>query len=319
MFEYPIHRDYVGHWGIWEGTREFFQNAMDSGKYNHTYEDGTLSIMNPGILSRDKLLLGKTDKGSSDRGQYGEGFKLAMLVFARMGRKIRVFTGSELWEPKIIDSETYQDEVLAINVIRCNMDQVMVELEITKTEYQEIMNKITTSDYGIIGKGGKIYVGGLYVCQFKKLKYSYNFTPSDVGLTRDRSLPSLFDIQWVAGKYLEGEDIIDIAMSDHVDVSDYNPKVKKIATAWTSRYGDTMPIGLNEQDSIKSEKFKIVPDWLAKAVRSVVSFVYNYVKSPRERMIDWVAKNRMHLSSDAIKELEAILVELGIKEEKEDG
>jgi len=326
MFEYPIHKNYVKHWGIWEGAREFFQNAMDSGKYHHSYQDGTLSIMNPGTLSRDKLLLGKTDKNvnkrGDKRGQYGEGFKFAMLVFARMGRAVRIYTGSELWEPKIIDSTIYEDEVLAIDVIRCNMDQVMVELEIRYNEYKEIMNKIiegirdSSTPYGIIGKGGKIYVGGLYVCRFPKLKYSYNFTPKDVGLTRDRSLPSLFDIQWVAGQYLDGEQIIDIAQSDKVDVSDYNGarNDKKIAKAWTTRYGNTMPIGINEQDKIKSKKFRIVPDWLAKAVRSMVDFVYDYMKSPKERLNDWIAKNKSYLRSEEVKELENILVALGIRE-----
>jgi len=311
--EYPIHESYVEHWGIWEAVREFLQNAIDSGSYSYEYKNEieTLIIRNKGTLDRDRLLLGKTEKGERDIGQYGEGLKLAMLVAKRLGRKCFVFTGEECWCPGIDYSDTFKDRIFYIGTYGNKTPGVEVHIGIAPDEFLMVMDRwLENADYGVVGKTGKIYVNGLYVCQFKNLKYSYNFKPKELRLNRDRDIPSLFDIRYEAGKYLEGDQALDIVLEGRDDISEYSSGQKKMAKAWVSRYGYTTPIGINEQENIKAPKFKIVPDWLAKAIRGVIDFVTQFTKSPVERLEEWYDDNKYQLDSTARNELEAIIKEI---------
>jgi len=313
--EYPISVDYVNHWGTWEATREVLQNALDAGvdinsiKYNEV--NNILTICNKGSLNRSNLLLGITTKVEGNRGKYGEGLKLAMLVFARNKRFMNIFTGSEKWVPSIQFSHTYNADVLVTEINKSVTEYVIVKMQITNEEYTKFKENYVDSPYGKIDKPeGSIYVGGLFVCKMENIKYAYNFPPDLVTLNRDRDIPSMFDVQWAAQKYLSGEEIIDCAISNKSDVSaGYGCDIHKVARSWTRSYPNVVPVGMTEQNSVivdKSHSIKIVPDWLAKAVRSVTNFVINFNKSPAERLRNWIDSNSIMLSPSAKGEIEEI-------------
>jgi len=309
--EYPISKDYVKDWGIWEATREILQNAMDSGSWSHIFEDGMIVILNDGTVDRNDLILGHTSKNDSDRGKYGEGLKLAMLVLARLDRNFILHTGTERWIASIVNSEQFNAEVLSVRITPLDTTQVEIFFSLTQEEYDDIFNnKICNDPYGIIGEGGKIFVGGLYIANLENLKYSYNLPPEYVTLNRDRNIPRLFDIQYHAGEYMSGEDILDIIESGHDDISSLNANARKMAEAWDIKYGNTVPIGISEQDTIKAEHSRIVPDWLAKAIRSVKNFLFDTTKSPVERLEKWYGHNKWQLNSEAKVELESILKDI---------
>ena len=318
--QYPMCKDYITHWGIWEAVRELLQNAIDMGDYQYNYDGKYLVIENEGILDRNMLLMGKSVKGEDSIGKFGEGLKLAMLVLCRLNKEIVIQTGKEKWEPILEYSRDFDEEVLIINITESISDKVTISLLLEEYEWTEIRTKWIDSPIGKVNtnENGQIYVGGLFVCKMDNLKYSYNFSPRDVELNRDRDIPSIFDIQRAASKILQSKEQLHLAMETKADVSEYNIDHKGVAEAWVEEFGeDTVPIGIGEQDNIKTNKFKIVPDWLAKSIRAVKNFIMEHTKSPIERLDNWFNDNKYFIINDIKRnELETIIKDLKQKQEK---
>ena len=305
---YPITKNYVPNWGIWEVVREVLQNALDVGPLE--YEQGTdmLMVMNAGSIGHGALLFGESCKGNKgSRGQFGEGLKLAMLAAARLGRRMIVDTGTERWVPSFNYSEEFGAEVLHIDIEPWAADSVMVAIETTGEEWY---HNYTAEPYGFLlnEEAGRVYVGGLFVCQLDNLKYAYNFCPDEIVLNRDRDIPSVFDVQYAATKYLSPGRLLDCAIAGTYDVNRYAASAEHLAQEWKERYPDEVPVGLTEQ-GIECEKKRFVPDWVAVAIRSVCSFIFkDTAKTPIERLRAW-AKN-VELSTDERADLEEIINEL---------
>jgi hypothetical protein len=110
-FQYPITVDYVRDWTIREAIRELVANGIDGESQNgaaftakHDPKREILSLINRGVTVDAKALyFGGTSKHGYVRyiGQYGEGLKIAMLVFARLGYKLLIRNGSEVWQPRL--------------------------------------------------------------------------------------------------------------------------------------------------------------------------------------------------------------------------
>ena len=159
-------------------------------------------------------------------------------------------------------------------------------------------------------------MSGLYISQFKDLEYSYNFKPSQLELNRDRDIPSMFSVQLAASEVLSAEEILDAAEAGKSDVSQYavmSDKQRTIANHWVSKYGeDCVPIGVDEQDTIKAENSRVVPGWIARAIRSIKNFIFNTDTTPIERLKEWRLRNMKYLSDAASDELRGIIEELCI-------
>lgn len=207
--------NYVNTWTIQDALREIFQNAIDSaldgGQWLWEYKNETLKVISKDAsLSKKFLLLGMSEKKEGSLGRHGEGLKLSCLVLCRLGYKPYILTGTESWEPKLIKSRTYKTQQLVFDV---HSDQpqvddiVFVVPGITSEVFSELQDKnlhvrrpslgwhtsrghILPEDYA-----GKIYVGGLYVCEIA-LKHGYNFEPFALKLDRDRRMVSDFDVNW---------------------------------------------------------------------------------------------------------------------------
>lgn len=88
---------YVPEWGTWEVGREQICNAIDADK-NHDMKllsSDELVLRTQSVPSIAELcIIGASTKRNSDEtiGQFGEGFKLACLVTARMGGETEVMT-----------------------------------------------------------------------------------------------------------------------------------------------------------------------------------------------------------------------------------
>jgi len=204
--------EYVGTWSLQDALRELFQNSIDHGNWSWLYKNETLTITSKSTaLDKKYLLLGMSDKKEGSIGQYGEGFKLAMLVLCRLGYKPYILTGDEKWEPKLIKSRTYGTQQLVFDVYKDQPqvnDIVFVVPCISLLEFSELQNRnlhvrkpsmgwyidkgrILSEDYA-----GKIFVGGLYVCEIP-LRHGYDFDPEVLKLDRDRRMVSSFDVHWL--------------------------------------------------------------------------------------------------------------------------
>lgn len=221
--------NYVKSWTDKDAIREFLQNAIDqeSQDLNNTkdiyIEGDTLIIANKtSLLTKSSLLLGGGTKveGDNNIGQFGEGYKVGLLVLLRDGFKIEIknYGASELWLPKIVNSKVYESEVLAVDTKEYEFEGYnpnSLEIHITKEDYnfKEILSDIwlefetsldevdlipTPSCDILLGAEykHKIFVKGLYIGELPELKYGYNFAPNLIKIGRDRNLVNSFDVFW---------------------------------------------------------------------------------------------------------------------------
>jgi hypothetical protein len=218
-FQYPITVDYVRDWTIREAIRELVANGIDGEAQNgaaftakHDPKREILSLTNRGVTVDAKALyFGGTSKQGSVRyiGQYGEGLKIAMLVFARLGYKLLIRNGSEVWQPSI-EPDKLGQEVLTVNIRKGSADNKDFKVEIhgvnseawaaiqdmflalrapTKVETASRGSVIFDADYV-----GKIFVKGVYCTARPNYSTGYNFVELDIG--RDRRIPSTWDMDY---------------------------------------------------------------------------------------------------------------------------
>lgn len=228
-FELTLTKSYASQWGLQEALRELIQNAIDQEKQisgntmsiNYSKEHSKLSICNKNsILSRKSLLLGFTSKDNDEStiGQFGEGYKIALLVLNRLNKNVTIYNygAKEVWTSKFVKSKRYEgEEILTITVNteaiwnKVPNNNLTIEIEdISEDDYSELIsrtlflqeeiNTLDVKDYGSILLDEKfkhkIYVNGLYISKNIDLDYGYNILPKHLELGRDRDLVNNFNL-----------------------------------------------------------------------------------------------------------------------------
>jgi len=126
--EYGITKAYAftRNWSVWEAFREFAQNALDemqevTGRvpdfYPCRHERGRSVVFDTGRgLGVGNLLIGVSEKKPWQRGKFGEGLKIAMLVLVANGYKVIIKSRDKVIEPIIapIDIEGVRHEVFCV-------------------------------------------------------------------------------------------------------------------------------------------------------------------------------------------------------------
>jgi hypothetical protein len=211
-YELALCRNYVQAWGVVEAVRELIQNGIDSpAPFEYSFNGSTLRIISRGVrLDASTLVLGRTSKADDDDqiGQFGEGYKLAMLVLAREGKTLSIYNGDKCWSPIFRMSPMFGTETL--HILEDEIDQTdALEFAIgdmTEEEQQAVIDsclfmqpdqtdKIKTSRGEILpSRPGKLYVGGLFICD-TEMKYGYNFDPRYIQLERDRKTVNNWDLK----------------------------------------------------------------------------------------------------------------------------
>lgn len=259
-----LSKNYVSHWTWREAVREILQNALDCKKYTIETEVNEFNSYNlvistyDGSISRQALLLGESGKHNNDTiGKYGEGLKLALLIFAREDIGVEVQSGRDLWVPKLEYSETFMTDSLNICItedVFPENDQVVIKITGLTSENIDEVDMMYLSDevrssaiasfdgcsmfykssvYPEWQRSGaeddedtdvfkpRAYCGGLYVCDLPDgFEYSYDFCPKQVELDRDRKTVNTWDVQYNISRLLMGAGRADIAirlMERHAD------------------------------------------------------------------------------------------------------
>ena len=222
-----ISPDYVKDWGVNDAIRELLQNAIDQESLDKDnaksidYDNNSLIIANRNsVLEKSTLLLGGgTKDGSSTIGQFGEGYKVALLVLLREGYTIQIrnYKAGELWIPKIVNSRVYNSQVLAIDTMEYQFETIptnSLEIIINGIDNaEEILQDIWldfNSSYESIRSHkadiildenykGNLYIRGLKVAHIDKLSYGYNFDVNVLKIGRDRNIVSGYDLQTELG------------------------------------------------------------------------------------------------------------------------
>jgi len=328
----PISPSYVAHWGFWEAMRELIQNAFDQRietgcSEEMTYIGTTVSIKtDKGQLSPSSLVLGNSTKSKTKGtiGQFGEGYKLALLVLTRLGHRVKVYQHMELWTVNIVRSHDFDCDVLEVKIhqqLGQAMDGVIIQVEDVTLDQWNLLNANVIPDpvsedtiLDASSEAGRIYVGGLYVTTNKDLKYGYSFLPSTLRLDRDRGMVASFDLVWQTSRMWEAKaddrmmKLIEDGAPDVEYIDHHAPKMESVPMAvshtytssyrvfdsYVKKYGpETVPCTTNEEVKAAmtaGSKWTLVP----KVLKSMLSKVYHWfipsVKSPVERLKDLLGK-----------------------------
>ena len=250
-YELSISENYVSNWGVVEAVREIFQNALDQetqfedNKMFYNMGADHISIGNKSSrLNIESLLLGESSKrdDASTIGKFGEGYKLALLVLTRLGKKVKIYNyqAREVWEAKLRPSKRYnnvktlvievQDKYIWQRVPNNDLTYVIdgltveerVAIALSNLHLQAPEEVIETERGRVLldkKQAGRVYVRGLFVGEFSDLKYGYDIKPQYLDLDRDRRSISHFDLTWTTSsmwKSIGGRRLIDLCMQGDV-------------------------------------------------------------------------------------------------------
>jgi hypothetical protein len=213
-FHLSISPDYCRDWGVWEVAREVISNALDSEAEGHAvtieHRGDVLLVSNKGVkLDPSIWLLGTTSKTSrgNQRGQFGEGLKIAMLAAVRMGLTVEIVNDDEAWTPTLEESDVFKGtRVLTVTTRQRSPTGAFVVAiaGVQQLVWEDIKQRFlalkppadviaTTHGSILVGEGhkGKIYVKGVFVQHNDTLSFGYDFTQGRVD--RDRKMMNVDD------------------------------------------------------------------------------------------------------------------------------
>lgn len=210
-----VRSDYVN-WTLWQAVRELLQNAKDAQEADGADMDvdyyprsERLEIVSRGVtIDRSRLILGSTSKRGDNRqrGEFGEGFKLAFATLCRLDRDVTMDVGKERWRPTIGQSDDFDgEEVIIINTRKLQKERNHIRVEIdpvSPDEWETICDRTsflgstpevieTAAGDILLEEPGKIFQKGLFVDSISDLKWGYDLP--DVKIDRDRSMVRAYD------------------------------------------------------------------------------------------------------------------------------
>lgn len=371
-YELSISSDYVPSWGIVEAVREFFQNAIDeetrdsSNKMMLSYDEEkeTLTIGNKhSELDIKTLLFGNTTKNTDAEmiGNHGEGYKIATVVLLRNGKNVVFYNycRREVWKPRLVKSRKYDGMLVPTFFVETSAvwekvpdHSLLITIEgITPEEYEEIkaanlhLQEYAKDQtmYGDVLKDerhrGKVFVGGLYICDEPRLEIGVDFKPCFVRLERDRSMVNSFDVQWYASRMVESANDAELTKKSLNSYSGYyinsylvpDDLKNEIAEEFINEYGaKAVPIS-NQEDMENMKKRGYKPVIVSKAKKEVIlqseyfadveeenSRIREQQRPLYDRFCEFAEKIESELSEDEVTELYGFLDEINEIEKEKD-
>ena len=207
-----ISPEYIKDWTISMAIRELLQNLLDTkrefgasgaARYNKKRGMAELRDDGPGLELRH-LALGISEKGADSVGQFGEGLKLALLLFAREGRFIEVRSKDYRLAPVIRPSEFgtetlfFQVEETGFDIqgttirFECSQDELNDGKSYFPTEFkvssEHKVNWVLKDKISL--PGGRIFINGSMVATLPDALFSYHLFGEDAKKisNRDRSI-----------------------------------------------------------------------------------------------------------------------------------
>lgn len=279
-----LHKNYVSDWDCNYAIREIVQNMIDNKSANIIYQEGGVLFLGneEGVLDKKSLLLGNSTKQGNDYiGQFGEGYKLALLVLLRNGCDVRIFTNDEIWIPSFEKHDTLEEEVLTISIQQNNKENKGILFQIQGLDnVSESLNSVMlnrkqcnilhSSEKGEVLElnnfetQGKIYVNDMYVTDVSDFEFSYNFKPNNLELGRDRNIVNDWDVIYLTS-----------------DILSTFPDSKRLATLLKEDKKD-----IKYMESFKRNINKEVIEDLALEYENVIPVAYNDDVTNYEKQYD---------------------------------
>ena len=226
-----ISPEYVKSWDVSMAIREILQNLIDTkrefgvkGSACYNAKKGIAEVKDEGPgLQLKHLALGVSEKGADCIGQFGEGLKLALLVFAREGRFIEVRSRNYRLTPVIQTSE-FQTETLFFEIVEdmtliggttirfeCSKEELDKAKFLFPTEFRVngSANSLTWVVPNLISlPGGKVYINGALATELDDMLFSYHISGKAAKSisNRDRTIVSRDDLLTIIRKTVSEDD-----------------------------------------------------------------------------------------------------------------
>lgn len=274
---YPISLSpsYCKDWDVQSALREICQNMLDSGGGDVDYDESTetLTITNYNAqIPSQYLLLGNGSKSDNDRGGFSEGGKIAWLILTRLGHEVSIENGNVLWTPYYDHSKLFGCDMLHVSEtpLDGNSDVRYTITNIDQDTYNEMCSRclflvddleiIEETCYGNILENkddqGKLYVGGLYVCN-TDMDYTYDIKPQYLKLNRDRQTPEHYDLKsivksiWVQAdkKELAADMLFNSSSDAYLFTHTYENEIPKaVYQKYTEEYGENIVVADDDDE-----------------------------------------------------------------------
>jgi hypothetical protein len=336
-FTLPISPAYVSHWGIWEAIRELYQNALDAQVEDSAnvasikYDEATHRLIissTKGKLTPASLVLGNTSKAGdvNQRGKFGEGYKLALLVLARKNIVVEITNGDESWSPVIEHDETFDSDVLKIHVDQLPSSHPGIEFivyGVLPEAWRRIEKNIYMGQYNVIldDEPGRVYVGGLFVANVKEFKCGYSFGPNTIKLDRDRGMVDGFDLSYETSRLhtrrggaqtlaLLDQEAPDVRyVSTHAQPT--STIVTDVSSHYFSRYGlHTVPVSTQEEIQ-EAQQAGLSWALVKEGVKSLLHMAHKWIipssDSPVARLRKFYTKYQYSMNADMKSDLMEII------------
>lgn len=269
-----ITREYVNHWTVCNGVREYVSNLLDSpAASEYDIGDDFVILTSKNItLPATIFTMGYSQNRKDDEavGQFGEGILVAMIPLLREGKGLHFINGNVIWKPAFEYNESLDIEVLVINeepnphptnnysVVIDNLtpDEIK-EIKDSCTYFRDDLGEVLDGHIGQVIKGiqGKLFVGGIFVCSIPKHVFSYNFKSKYLPLNRDRQSINDWDLGVQTQRLL---DEVETAQGIAKLIIDKSPDV------YYSKFGVDLPVAEAVfNDFVEAHGNKVVAsDWI---------------------------------------------------------
>ena len=331
-FELSISADYVPEWGITEAVREFFQNAIDeqrrdSGNSMFFDYDPKGQVIRIGNRHSDldikTLLFGESTKRGKEEmiGSHGEGYKIATVVLLRNGKQVSFqnYCRREIWKPSLVKSKRYGGVMVPTFFVETEAvwkkvpeNSLIIEIGgITPEEYEKIresnlylqenVKRRETSDGAILDEDkfkGKIFVGGLYICEEPRMEVGVDLKPNRVHLERDRTLVRTFDVQILVSNMIEELKDVELTKKslgtfagEYISSNKVDDGIKnEIAADFVREHGEKAVPVSNQKDAEYFRKMNYKPVIVSDAESKIIkdSEVYRDTRSENEEGVNTI-------------------------------
>jgi hypothetical protein len=209
--------NYCPRWTLQHAVREVVQNAQDckslggTAEYSHRGDTLTITSTGGGSLDERALVFGETSKADDSRaiGQFGDGLKVALVVFARLGVAARIDTGRQFWTLSVDDGVVHV--VTRNKSLATHRDRVVFEIPgVSGDDWREwrkgflFMTDGIPSGYvtpwGTVltdsSNRGCIYVQGILIERRDRLSCGYNFDRGVLTISRDREVVDSWTMEY---------------------------------------------------------------------------------------------------------------------------
>ncbi len=349
-------RDYVSDWTPANALREIVQNCLDSpSTFEYDLSGDSLIFTSKGTkLHQSTLLLGNSTKRDDINtvGGKGEGYKLACVILLREGHDVVIRNGDLIWTPQFEYSELFEAEVMVFVETSGSGNDLTFEIS---GATQDLIDEVKEdclylqTDLGRVWEGsrgrvfpdihGKLYVGGLFVCNYSGMKYTYDFKPQYLPLNRDRKSVDGWKLTENTTKLLEevapASELALLSQENNVDSGGYYTRFYNQEVAEESyklfkeKNGELAVVARDEDEKEVMEKrgYKNVKVVYNEKVRNLIKDSVEYInfideldsvveppeeddtRSPIEILEDWWEDNEIfnELPTDTISEFKKLL------------